>query len=114
MEQNQQPQDERKITISFETSRNIAQYETAKFGVYLSGIPADASQGEIDEMIATAEVAFDRITVAINAKAEEERARYQAENAGLQERGIPPRNSPSTVPNTMPSSSRANYGRDPR
>ena len=109
----QEPQkDERKITISFETSRSIAQYETAKFGVYLSGIRPDATQAEIDEMIATAEVTFDRITVAINAKAEEEKARYQAERAGLQGRGIPPRNGPTTnAPGTMP---RSNYGRDPR
>jgi hypothetical protein len=114
MSEQEPPKDERRITISFETSRRIEQYESAKFGVYLSGIPANAPQAEIDEMIATAEITFDRITVAINAKAEEEKARYQADRARLEGRSIPPRTQQDppagrmNVPNTPDAIRRAN------
>jgi hypothetical protein len=83
-EQHQEPEDPRKLTVSYTTTRNLGNFEKAELSVYLSGIKPDTTGAEIDAMIAQAEITFDKLREAVNAKIDAEKERV----AG---KPIPPR-----------------------
>lgn len=53
--------DLRRVCVTVGMKANLGNYESADASICLSGVPANASDGEIDEMLDTAKVVFSKI-----------------------------------------------------
>lgn len=52
---------EPKITVSIDMKVNLGNYESASVGIILSQLPAGATEDEIDTLLDTGQLAYDRM-----------------------------------------------------
>jgi hypothetical protein len=67
--------DQPRVAVSIEQKINLGNYESAGVGIILSGVPPGATVEEIDEMLDTGRIMYDRMRERLKEKVAEARKR---------------------------------------
>jgi hypothetical protein len=65
--------DEPRIAVTIDRKINLGNYESASVGIVLSGVPVGASVEEIDAMLDTGRIMYDRMRERLQEKVAAER-----------------------------------------
>ena len=65
--------DEPRITIAIDQKLNMGNYESASVGIILSSLPVDVTEAEIDALLDTGRLAYDKMVERLAIKVAEKR-----------------------------------------